>query len=139
MGVNISKRHFSYKWRAKNFKLFLKSPPPPNGPHETTLGIFEIWSFSFLTISFRKLKFPIIIRVKCKTLNLIIWKTSDCIVKRGEIWVSWVVVVYIWGKFDLVWDIRFFPENMIFEALLLLHLTLFFIQTFYSCPFWQTM
>ena len=50
MGVKISKRYYSYKLQPKVFKLVLNFPP--NGPHKTTLGIFEILSFCFLTFFF---------------------------------------------------------------------------------------
>ncbi len=50
MGVKISKQYSSYKSQAKFFNLFLIFPP--NGPHQTTLGIFESVSFWFLTILF---------------------------------------------------------------------------------------
>ncbi len=39
---------------AKSFQLVLNFPP--NGPHKNKFGIFEINSFQFLTISFRKLQ-----------------------------------------------------------------------------------
>ena len=38
MGANISKRYPSYKSKPKVFKLVLNFPP--NGPQETTLGMF---------------------------------------------------------------------------------------------------
>ncbi len=48
MGVKMSKRYF-YKLQLKVFKLVKF---PPNGPHKTTFGIFEILSFQILTIFF---------------------------------------------------------------------------------------
>ena len=57
MGVKISKRN-SYKSEPKVLKLVLKFPP--NGPHETTFGIFEILRLWFLTIFFENLKFTIV-------------------------------------------------------------------------------
>ncbi len=50
-GVKILKR-YSYKSRPKVFKLLLNFPP--NGPHKPTLRIFEIFSYRFLAIFFRK-------------------------------------------------------------------------------------
>ncbi len=44
MGVKCSKR-YSYKLQLKVLKLDLNFPP--NGPHKTTFGIFEILSFRF--------------------------------------------------------------------------------------------
>ncbi len=55
MGAKISKRYSSYKLQPKVLKLVLNFPP--NGPHKTTLGIFEILSFRFLMIFFRKFQF----------------------------------------------------------------------------------
>ncbi len=43
MGVKISKYYSSYKLKRNVFKLDLNFLP--NGPHKTTLGIFEILSF----------------------------------------------------------------------------------------------
>ncbi len=43
MGVKISKRTSSYKFQPKVFKIVLNFPP--NGPHKTTLGSFELLSF----------------------------------------------------------------------------------------------
>ncbi len=52
MGAKISKR-YSYKLQPKVLKLVLNFPP--NGPHQTTFGNFEILSFwVFLTTIFRK-------------------------------------------------------------------------------------
>ncbi len=42
MGAKISKRYF-YKSQPKVYKLVLNFPP--NGPHKTTFGIFEILGF----------------------------------------------------------------------------------------------
>ena len=50
MGAKISKR--SYKLQPNVFKLFLNFPP--NGPHKTTFGIFEILSLRLLMIFSRK-------------------------------------------------------------------------------------
>ena len=52
MGVNISKRYSSYKSQPFVFKLILNFSPKV--PPKTTLGIFKILSFRFLTIFFRK-------------------------------------------------------------------------------------
>ncbi len=52
MGVKISKRYF-YKSQPKIFKLVLEFPP--NGPHKTTLGIFDILSFWLLMIFVSKI------------------------------------------------------------------------------------
>ncbi len=52
MGANISKRYSSYKSQPKFLNLVLNFPP--NGPHKNLFGIFEILSFRFLTIFFRK-------------------------------------------------------------------------------------
>ncbi len=52
MGVKISKGYSSYKSQPKVLKLFLNFPP--NSAHKTAFGIFEILSFRFLTIFFRK-------------------------------------------------------------------------------------
>ena len=52
MGVKLSKRYSSYKSQPNVLKLALIFSH--NGPHKTTLGIFEILSFRFLTIFFRK-------------------------------------------------------------------------------------
>ena len=52
MGAKISKRYsVSYKSQPKVFILALNFPP--NGPHKT-FGIFQIFSFRFLTIFFPK-------------------------------------------------------------------------------------
>ena len=51
MGIKVSKC-YSYKSQPNVFKLVLNFPP--SGPHKMTLGIFEILSFWFLTIFFRK-------------------------------------------------------------------------------------
>ncbi len=54
MGAKISKRYSSYKLKPKVLKLVLNFPP--SGPHKNGLGIFEILSFWFLMIFFRKLQ-----------------------------------------------------------------------------------
>ncbi len=43
MGAKISKRYSSYKSQPNVLKLVLNFPP--NGPHKTAMGIFEILSF----------------------------------------------------------------------------------------------
>ncbi len=50
MGAKISKCYSSYKLQPKVLKLFLNFPP--NGPHKSMFGIFEILNFQFLTIFF---------------------------------------------------------------------------------------
>ena len=52
-----------YKSQANVLKLVLNFPP--NGPHKTSFGIFEIYSFWFLTIG----KFTIVAYGEIKTLN----------------------------------------------------------------------
>ena len=52
MGVEIAKRHSSYKLQPNFFKLILKFPV--NGPRKATLGIFENLRVRFLTIFLRK-------------------------------------------------------------------------------------
>ncbi len=47
MGAKISKRYSSYKSQPKVFKLFLNFPP--NGPHKSMFGIFEILKIEILT------------------------------------------------------------------------------------------
>ena len=48
--AKISKRYSSYKPQPKAFKLFLNFLP--NGPHKTTLGMFEILKIEILMIFF---------------------------------------------------------------------------------------
>ncbi len=43
MGLKISKRYSIYKLQPKGFTFVLQFPP--NGPHQTTMGIFKILSF----------------------------------------------------------------------------------------------
>ena len=47
MGATTSKRYYSYKSQPKVFILFLNFPP--NGPHKTIFGIFEILKTEILT------------------------------------------------------------------------------------------
>ena len=54
MGAKTSKCYSSYKSQPKVSKLFLNVPA--NGPHQTTLGIFEILSSRFLMIFFAKIQ-----------------------------------------------------------------------------------
>ncbi len=51
MGAKISKC-YSYESQPKVLKLVLNFPP--NGPHRIMFGIFDILSFKFLIIFFRK-------------------------------------------------------------------------------------
>ncbi len=68
---------------------------PPNGPHKTTLGIFEILSYRCLTIFLlENSKFPIAAYGEIKK-PLLIWKTSDHRAKRSKMWDSWDVVHHI--------------------------------------------
>ncbi len=67
-GSEISKRYSSYKLQPNVLKLVLNYPP--NGPHKTTFGIFEILSFWFLTIFFfENCKFTIVAYGEIKNLN----------------------------------------------------------------------
>ena len=67
MGVKIISKYYSYKSQPKGFKMVLNFPP--NGPHKTTLGIFEILSFRLLTIFFRKFQIRIVAYGEIKNLN----------------------------------------------------------------------
>ncbi len=67
MGVKISKRNFSYKSQPNVFNLVLNFPP--NGPHKTTFGMFEILSFRFLIFFFENFNFAIVAYEKIKSLN----------------------------------------------------------------------
>ena len=77
MGKKIS----SYKLQQKVLKLFLNFPP--NGPHKTTLGIFDILSLRFFI---SKISNSLILHPLEKPKTSIIWKTSDRTAKWNEIW-----------------------------------------------------
>ncbi len=82
-----SKRYSSYQSQSKVFKRFLNFLP--NGPHKTTFGIFEIFSFRSLTIFFfENFKFTIAAYIWRNKKTSIIWRTSARGAKRSEIWDS---------------------------------------------------
>ncbi len=89
-----SKRYSSYKSKLRVFKLALNVPPI--GPHKTTVDIFLILSSRFLSIFFSKISNSLVYPME-KPKAPIIWKRSDRIAKRSEIWASWV-----WCTFDFV-------------------------------------
>ncbi len=101
MGPNGSKNwksYSSYKSQPNVFKLTLNFPP--NGLHKTTLGIFEILSFRFLTFFFFIQHFKLSI-VPYKPQTSIVWKTSDRRAKWNKICNLWLLVEYIWRTFHL--------------------------------------
>ncbi len=67
MGAKISKRYSSYKSQPNVLKLVLNVSP--NGPHKTTVWIFEIFNFWFLGIFFQNSKFTIVTYGEIKNLN----------------------------------------------------------------------
>ncbi len=97
--MKLSKRYASYKSQANVSKLVLNIPP--NCPRKSTFGLFDVFSFPFLTIFFENFKFIIIPTEKAKK-NSIIWKKRNHRAKRSEILESRVVVQNIYGTFGLV-------------------------------------
>ncbi len=75
MGEKMSKCYPSYKSQPKVLKLVLNVPP--NGPHKTTFGIFEILSFWFLTNFFENSKFTIVAYGEIKNLNYLEHERSE--------------------------------------------------------------
>ena len=69
MVVKISKPYSSYKKQPKVFKLIVLNFPP-NGPHKTMFGIWEILSFRFLMgFFFENFKFTIVAYGEIKHLS----------------------------------------------------------------------
>ena len=66
MGVKISKCYSSNKSQSKAFTLVLNFPP--NGPHKTMFGSFEILSF-FNFFFFENFKFTIVPYGQIKNFN----------------------------------------------------------------------
>ncbi len=65
MGVKIAKHSF-YKSQPKSFQT---SPEFSNGPLKTTVGIFELLSFRFLTVFFNNFKFTSVPNGEIQNLN----------------------------------------------------------------------
>ena len=80
--------HSFYKFQPKVFKLIVNFQS--NGPHQSTLGIFEIFEFSIFYELFLKISNSPLYHVE-KQNTSIIWKTSDRRAKQSEILDSWAV------------------------------------------------
>ncbi len=78
-GSQISKRYSSHKSQPNVFKLFLNFLS--NGPHKTTLWIFEIWKIEILPNFIRFVNMAPYVNENFKTLLL--YKSPPTILKLG--------------------------------------------------------